>query len=91
MPQHDISYVCRHANNWSWVPPVAGITGAIIGSFVYQLMVGNHLPRELAYSVEDIDHKEIPDVRNGSLVHLKEYKSSSSVDSIKTVSTIVDS
>lgn len=82
---------CRHANNWSWVPQVGGITGAVIGSFVYQLMVGNHLPREPGYSTEEIDRKEIPDTRNGNPVDLKEYKSSLSMESIKTVSTTVDS
>jgi hypothetical protein len=67
------------------------MTGAIIGSFVYQLMVGNHLPIEKVYSTDVDVRKEIPDIRNGNPVDLKEYKSSVSIDSIKTVSSIVDS
>jgi MIP family channel proteins len=36
------------ANGWWWVPVVAPVVGAILGAWLYDLCVGNHLPAEAA-------------------------------------------
>lgn len=77
------SVFCSHNDSWAWVPPLGGLVGAIVGSFIYQLLVGNHL----------LDDEQAPRFRrsrepNHVPVTLKSC--SPSMDSVKTVSTIVD-
>ncbi|KAL4223394.1 Aquaporin-3 [Mactra antiquata] len=81
----------EHAGYWAWIPPVAGLLGAVLGTLVYQLMVGNHLIQDVDYySYDPEPSHELPDKCNGKSVDLKEYKSSQTLDTIKTVSTMVD-
>jgi glycerol uptake facilitator-like aquaporin len=39
------SGVFTAANHWWWVPVIAPIVGGVAGGWIYDLFVGNHLPR----------------------------------------------
>jgi MIP family channel proteins len=37
--------VFRAGNSWWWVPIVAPLTGAVVGGWLYDVLVGNHFPK----------------------------------------------
>ncbi|KAK3596270.1 hypothetical protein CHS0354_038889 [Potamilus streckersoni] len=39
---------------WFWVPPAGNIAGGIVGTFVYQLMVGQHLPQPYDTTIDPV-------------------------------------
>ena len=71
---------------WAWIPPLAGFLGAVIGSILYQVMSGNHVPDDVIecdeYGSSDLGSHHVS--RNPS-------RSSASMDSIKTLTTTIDS
>lgn len=41
-----MSLSCRAGNGWWWVPVVAPLVGAMLGTATYQLLVALHHPEE---------------------------------------------
>lgn len=81
-------FLCSHGDGWAWVPPLGGITGAVLGSFLYQLIVGNHL---LDDENEFMRHRNSRTRLEKDPVTLKALTpSNTSVVSINTVSTFVE-
>ncbi|KAL3857763.1 hypothetical protein ACJMK2_012403, partial [Sinanodonta woodiana] len=39
---------------WFWVPPAGNIAGAIVGTLIYQLMVGQHLPQPYDMTIDPV-------------------------------------
>ncbi|XP_052799302.1 aquaporin-10-like [Mya arenaria] len=57
-------------DTWAFVPPLGGLVGAILGPFVYQMMVGNHL--------ETVASRQFDSQSISAPAVLKEYKSNMS-------------
>ncbi|XP_052235786.1 aquaporin-9-like isoform X2 [Dreissena polymorpha] len=73
-------------DNWAWIPPLGGFGGSLVGTFLYQLMVGNHLESP-KYETQD---QELNVKDDGKTVDLRAYKTAnnSSMSSHDFISTL---
>jgi len=72
------------------VPPVGGLVGAILGSFIYQLMVGNHILSDDHYHNNNYDNDKARLEPGGVMIKSYNPATTTSTISINTTSTVIE-
>lgn len=85
-------FICSHGTDyyWAWIPPFGGLVGAVLGTLMYQLLAGNHLPEE-DWKSSSVNTCELTSSEQSSQKLKNSNQTLDTLDGVKIVTTTLNS